>query len=92
MTKYLWMIVILTLFGCVEKNIDVQQQIDAATIRSTYYLNTIVHDEHLFIISRYGYFIHHMDCPCLKIKIEEKIEPKVELPAGNILDLLKGNR
>lgn len=70
-----------------------QTEKDKATIRETYYLTTVLHDEHLFIISNQGYFIHHMDCPCFKHKTEEKIEPpKVELPTGNILDLLKGNK
>lgn len=91
----LFLIVCLSLIsGCKtpEEIKQIRCDIDATTVTKTYYLTTVVHDEHLFIISRYGHFIHHIDCPCLKIKNEEKTEPKVELPTGNILDLIRGSK
>lgn len=90
--KYSWMIFLCLCVGCEDrKSINVEKE--KATIRETFYMKTVLHDEHLFIISNHGYFIHHMNCPCLTNKGEEKLEPpKVELPKGNILDLLKGNR
>lgn len=86
--KYSWIILLLVLLGCEQKNNDLERQKYLTTIRSTYYLDTIVHDEHLFIISKSGYFIHHPNCPCLIIKIEEKTEPKFDAPSV-FLDLIK---
>lgn len=91
--KLLWIVLILLCFGCEQNNDSIKAEKEKTTIRETYYLRTVLHDEHLFIISKYGHFIHHMDCPCFTTKSEEKLEPpKIELPKGNILDLLKGNR
>ena len=93
--KISWTIFILCfLFGCQnqEEIKHIKSEIDKTTIRETYYLSTIVHDEHLFIVSkRHEYFIHHPDCPCLKVKQTEKEETKIEPPIV-ILDLIKGNR
>lgn len=89
--KYSWMILFICLCGCdVELQKEYQRQRDATLVRSTYYLDTIVHDEHLFIISRYGHFIHHMDCPCLKNKTDK--EPVKLEPPTVIFDIIKGNR
>ena len=98
--KYLWIIFILCfLCGCWvttnvsrEINEEKNSEKEKTTVRETYYLSTIVHDEHLFIISkRHGYFIHHPNCPCLTTKVEEKTEPKPE-PPTIILDLIRGNK
>lgn len=71
--KYSWMILAVVLCGCdVEFQKEIDRQKDATTIRSTYYLKTVVHDEHLFILSTYGHFIHHPDCPCVKPTPAEK--------------------
>ena len=71
--KYSWMILICLLFcGCDE----IKQRIadrEKHTITRSFYLTTIVHDEHLFIMSNH-YFIHHPDCPCSKKQTSEKIE------------------
>lgn len=86
-------LVLCFLLGCEnnEETKRIQSEINKTTIRSTYYLSTVVHDEHLFILSKYGYFIHHPDCPCLTNKVEEKIEPKPE-PPTIILDLINRGR
>lgn len=85
--KYSWMILGVFLCGCdVELKKEADRQKDATTIRSTYYLKTIVHDEHLFILSRYGHFIHHPDCPCCKNQIKSEKESKPPI----IIDLGKG--
>lgn len=90
--KFLCLIILLLCVGCEENN-EIKEEKDRVTIRETYYLRTVLHDDHLFILAKSGYFMHHMNCPCLITKSEEKLEPpKIELPKGNILDLLKGNR
>lgn len=94
--KYLWTIFTLCfLCGCwVTTNVDshIDRDKEKTTVRETYYLSTVVHDEHLFIISkRHEYFIHHPNCPCLTSKVEEKTEPKPEPPTV-ILDLIRGNK
>lgn len=83
--KISWMIFILCfLFGCQNQK-DAQTEIDKTTVSNTYYLRTVVHDEHLFILSTYGYFIHHLDCPCLKNKEEPPKESVIQPPI--IIDL-----
>lgn len=62
--------------GCYEseyyKNLRTER--DKTTITESYYCTTIVHDDHLFIMSNSGYFIHHIDCPCSKNKTVTKEE------------------
>lgn len=87
--KYSWTILILCfLFGCqnLEEAKNLESEKEKTTVRSTYYLTTVVHDEHLFILSRSGYFIHHINCPCQTSKIEQKEEIK---PPTIILDLIR---
>lgn len=86
--KYSWMILCLIFCGC-ENEYEKQRlrDKDATTVRSTYYLKTVVHDEHLFVLSTYGCFLHHPDCPCFKIKTPEKIN---EIPPPIIIDLSQG--
>jgi hypothetical protein len=67
--KYSWMILgCLLCSGCWEsqyfKNLEIEK--DKVTISQTYYLTTVLHNEHLFIVSNSGYFIHHPDCECPK--------------------------
>ena len=84
------MLVCLLLCGCEDLK---QRQLDKDkhTISNSFYLFTILHDEHLFILSRHGYFIHHFDCPCFQKQIEEKEKPQkpITISSPNILDLLK---
>jgi hypothetical protein len=78
--KYSWMIVCcLLLCGCDEIK---QRRIarEKATISVSFYLTTVVHDEHLFVLSTDGNFIHHPSCPCLKNKPAEKSETTNYLP------------
>jgi hypothetical protein len=90
--KYSWMILFcLLLSGCEDLQ---QEQLDKDkhTITNSFYLTTVLHDEHLFILSTQGYFIHHFDCPCMKKQIEEEKEklPKpIIISSPNILDLIK---
>jgi hypothetical protein len=87
--KRLWMILFcLFLSGCDEIK---QRQLDRDkhTISQSFYLTTVLHDEHLFILSHNGYFIHHFDCPCMKKQNEEKPPSPVIIQSPNILDLLK---
>ena len=75
--KYSWMIFLfLGLSGCEESEYrkELKIQIEKTTISSSYYLTTIVHDEHLFLTHNFsGYFTHHPNCPCLQNKPVEKI-------------------
>lgn len=82
------MILIICSLGCDNGSYrqEIEKQIDSTTVSVTYFLRTVVHDEHLFLISRYGGLIHHPNCPCLTSKIEKQ-EPKSELPPI-IIDLL----
>ena len=87
--KYSWMMLFcLLLSGCDEIK---QQRIerDKHTISNSFYLTTVLHDEHLFILSHGGYFIHHFNCPCMKKPTEEKPSSPVIISSPNILDLLK---
>jgi hypothetical protein len=75
----------LLLCGCYEsqyyKNLKIER--DKVTISQSYYLTTILHNDHLFIMSNTGYFIHHPDCECSKIKVVEKDEtPPVIIEFG----------
>jgi hypothetical protein len=63
----------LTLCGCEEAK-QRRADIDKSTITKSFYLTTVLHDEHLFIMSHTGYFIHHINCPCSKPTIAEKPE------------------
>lgn len=65
------------LFGCdVDKNYydKINKEIDKTTVSQTYFLRTVVHDEHLFIVSNGG-ILHHPDCPCCKSNKTEKETP-----------------
>ena len=87
--KYSWMIIFCCfLLGCDEAK-QLQEDKEKATIRVSFYLSTVLHDDHLFIIGRYGNFMHHMDCPCMKKQTEEKPPSPVIISSPNILDLLK---
>lgn len=75
--KYSWMILsFCLLLGCKEseyyRTLRTQQQ--RCTISTSFYCITVLHDEHLFIMSNSGYFLHHPDCMCCKIKVVEKAE------------------
>jgi hypothetical protein len=92
--KRLWiMLFCLLLSGCENLEQRKQKELDKDkhTIRTSFYLTTILHDEHLFILSHHGYFIHHLDCPCIKKQTEEKSPSPspVIISSPNILDLLK---
>lgn len=91
--KYFWIIILFVFCGCdeTEESKRIRCEIDKTTIRTSYYLSTVVHDEHLFILSKYGYFIHHPDCPCLKNRPIEKEENKLQ-PPTIFLDLIKGKQ
>jgi hypothetical protein len=72
--KYLLVIVFcLLLCGCDEAK-QRRADRDKATITTSFYLTTVLHDEHLFIMGHSGYFIHHPNCPCLKPTLAEKPE------------------
>jgi hypothetical protein len=72
--KYSWMIVCcLSFCGCEEVQ-QRREDRDKCTISQSFYLNTVLHDEHLFILSTHGNFMHHMDCPCLKSTTPKKPE------------------
>lgn len=79
MMKYAWMIVtILLVFGCdLKKEIYNRKQLrDKSTISESFYLLTVVHDEHLFIIRDECGILHHPNCPCIKkIEAEKTTEP-----------------
>lgn len=71
------MICILFLYGCDNKHeLENNLQKETTTITSTYYLTSIVHDEHLFVYAKQsGNFIHHPNCPCSQNKkSQEKVE------------------
>jgi len=87
--KYSWMILFcLLLSGCDEiKQRRIER--DKHTISQSFYLTTVLHDEHLFILSHNGYFIHHFNCPCMEKQNEEKPPSPVIIQSPNILDLLK---
>ena len=61
----------LTLCGCEEIE-QRRADRDKHTISQSFYLTTVLHDDHLFIISTHGNFMHHPDCPCSKPTIAEK--------------------
>jgi hypothetical protein len=83
------MILLCLLFcGCEEREQN-QEDRDKHTISQSFYLTTVLHDEHLFILSHGGYFIHHFNCPCMKTQTEEKPPNPVIIQSPNILDLLK---
>jgi len=72
--KLSWTILFcLILCGCEEIK---QRKADRekATISQSFYLMTVLHDDHLFILSTHGNFMHHMNCPCLKNQPLEKLE------------------
>jgi hypothetical protein len=78
--KYSWTILFcLVLCGCEEIK---QRQIEKerSTISVSFYLTTVLHDEHLFILSTHGNFMHHPDCHCIKNKTTEKQETTNILP------------
>lgn len=69
MIKYSWMIVtVLLVFGCdLKEEIYTRKQLkDKSTISESFYILTVLHDEHLFIIRDNCGIFHHPDCPCLK--------------------------
>lgn len=89
--KYLWLIAVCLLFsGCYEseyyKNLNIERE--KVTISQSYYLTTILHNDHLFIISNTGYFIHHPDCEC------NRGIPVRQTPNHNILTpiIIEGTR
>lgn len=88
MRKYSWMIFILCfLLGCkTQEEIEIEKkEKEKVTIRSSYYLSTVLHDEHLFVLSSYGYFIHHPDCPCCKLtKIEKTVQQSSPVIIENV--------
>lgn len=92
MKKYSWMILGLVFAGCKEPEYykNLREQKEKATINSSFYCSTILHDEHLFIMSNYGYFIHHIDCPCLKNKPVEPSNEPPKLPLIIEFNSLKG--
>lgn len=89
--KYLsWMIIIFAIVGCSDNESykqEIEKQIDSTTVSTSYFLRTVVHDEHLFLISRYGGLIHHPNCPCLTSKIEKEEQKSTTVPPI-IIDLL----
>jgi hypothetical protein len=87
--KRSWMILFCLFLSSCENLKEKQIDKDKHTINQSFYLTTILHDEHLFILSHHGYFIHHFDCPCMKKQTEEKSPSQVIISSPNILDLLK---
>jgi hypothetical protein len=87
--KYSWVMLFCLLFcGCEERK-QRQEDKDRHTINQSFYLTTVLHDEHLFILSHHGYFIHHFNCPCVEKQTEEKPPSPIIISSPNILDLLK---
>lgn len=87
--KYLWMILVLSIafIGCKESDYYKQKRLEMelTTVNSSYYLTTVVHSEHLFIIHNFGSgMIHHPDCPCLKNKETKSTE--ITSPSPIIID------
>jgi len=87
--KYSWMILFCLLLSSCDAIKQKQIERDKHTISQSCYLTTVLHDDHLFILSNGGYFIHHFNCPCMKKQTEEKPPSPVIIPSPNILDLLK---
>ena len=89
--KYSWTILFcLFLSGCEDLQ-EKRLNKDKHTISNSFYLTTILHDEHLFILSHQGYFIHHFECPCTR-KETEQVKPQKPIiisSSPNILDLIK---
>lgn len=81
--KYVWILCLCLIFsGCdIEKfRKEIHKERDAATVSSSFFLLTVVHDEHLFIIRHNCGILHHPNCPCLKNAQLEKIDNEPKAP------------
>ena len=78
------MIILCCLIGCKESEYfkSLRHDKEKATLSESHYCLSILHDEHLFIMSKYGHMIHHPNCPCCKNIPVEKTTP----PAPIIID------
>lgn len=83
--KYSWMLLsCLFLCGCEEAK-QRRADIEKTTITKSFYLTTVLHDEHLFIIHNFGGdMMHHPNCPCHKDK--ETKQAELTPPSPIIID------
>ena len=82
--KPLWIIfiLILSVSGCdIKEEVERRKNLhDSSTISESFYLLTVLHDEHLFIIRDNCGIFHHPNCPCFKNMQPEKQDQESSPP------------
>lgn len=83
-TYNLILVCVFFLTGCEPSEFVKKQRYerDKATISRSHYCVSILHDEHLFIMTNSS-LIHHPDCPCIK----NQPEKPASSPSPIIIDL-----
>ena len=82
--KFSWMMLLCIplICGCdIKEEVERRKNLhDSSTISESFYLLTVLHDEHLFIIRDNCGIFHHPNCPCFKNIQPEKQEQESSPP------------